>query len=425
MNAMLFSNKLSWALIILFVLSILTSLCIAGNNQQCNWVAVNQESFAEILTMIDSRVEENYDRIKTWRGKVNMVFRNAYKGEQVKRLYEQMLVDKPLPNEIIDHVDLEREFAVDVNKGLLYESTYPDAQRHIIDTQTNENLKLNELVHMGSGSKILTPDYHISCKKLRNRDGIVVGRKAIKQKRPAGRRTCQTNLPPIFDPRDTIRIFGDIKEETFAPLGGTFAKYLNFFDKNPLLDGHPTITVEECVLGDIKKYRITLIVLEKDGDGKTVHLFDKLVCSSEVGFNVVSYSYADASGKILKEKTFEYDLFNGVYLPVQKIDLSFDYSTGNLKTQRTVTFFNEKVNEPISEDVFTYKNLGLKNGDKFIDEILDREFTYQDGELIPTSSGSSRIFKQVNPTADLNGDSRVDWENLIILASRWLESSQG
>ncbi len=376
------TTKLNRALIILFMLSIFTSLCIAGNNQQCNWVAVDQNKFAEILTMINSRVEENYDRIKTWRGKVNMTFKNVCTGEDVKRLYEEMLVDKPLPNEIIDNVELKKEFAADVNKGLLYEKTYPDAQEYIIDVQTNKNLKLNELVYIGGGSKILTPSYQISCMELKNRDGIVVGHKAIKRKRPAGKLMCQSNLPPVFDPRDTMRIFGDIKEETFAPLGGTFARYLNFFDKNPSVDSYPTITVEECVLGNIKKYRITLITLEEDSDGATVHLFDKLVCSSEVGFNVVSYSYAVASGKILREKTFEYDFFDGVYLPVQKNEVNFDYQTGNLKTQRSVTFFNEKVNEPISEDVFTYKNLGLENGDEFIDKITGKEYKYEDANIV-------------------------------------------
>lgn len=378
MNATFFSIKLNWALIILFMLSIFTSLCIADNNQQCNWVAVSQDSFPAILSMVDSRVEENYDRIKTWRGKANITFRTKYKGEQVKRLYEQILVDKPFPNEIIDHVELNREFAVDVNKGLLYESTYPDAQRHIIDTKTNKNLKLNELVQIGIGKEILAPDYQISSKKRKNRDGIVINRRTIKQKRPAG----QSNQPPVFDPRDTIRIFGDVKKETFAPLGGAFAKYLNFFDKNPLLDGYPTITVEECIFENMKKYRIILISLAKDSDGVTVNLFYKLVCSSEVGFNVVSYSRSDANDRILEEKTFKYDLFNGVYLPIQMIDLDFDYSTGNLKKQRTVTFFNEKVNEPISEEVFTYKNLGLKDGDVFVDKIEEKEYVYQkDGSL--------------------------------------------
>jgi hypothetical protein len=324
--------------------------------------------------MIESRVEENYGRIITWQGKVDMVFDNTYIGEEVKRLYEGILVDKPSPNEIIDHVELKREFAVDVNKGLLYESVNPDAQQYILDTQTEKEIQLNERMQIGSGKKILTPDYQISCRETKNREGIIVSRRAIKRNRPAGKLTCQSNLPSVFDPRDTIRIFGDINEETFAPLGGTFAKYLKFFAKHPSLDGYPTIKVEECVFGDMKKYRITLITLTKDND--VAYLFDKIVCSSEVGFNVVSYSLTNADGRILKEKTFEYDLFNGVYLPVQKIDLSFDYSTGNLKKQNTITFVNEKVNEPISEETFTYKNLGLQNGDEFIDEIENKKYKY-------------------------------------------------
>src|SRR4030042_886852 len=125
MNTMLLSTKLSWASIILFMLSIFTSHGMADDNQQCKWVAVDQNSFAEILTMINNRVEENYNRIKTWQGKVNIVTDIVNEGEGRKRLYEQILVDKPLPNKIKDRVELTKEFAVDADKGLLYESVYP------------------------------------------------------------------------------------------------------------------------------------------------------------------------------------------------------------------------------------------------------------------------------------------------------------
>ena len=250
MNTTPFSTKLGWALIILVMSSILISLSIADNNQQCQWVPVNQNRFAEILTMINSQIEENYDRIKTWQGKVNMVFDNINVGEGGKKSYEQILVDKPLPNEIIDHVELNKEFAVDVNKGLLYESVYPNAQQCIIDAQTGRSLQLKELVQIGSGKNILTPHYQLSCMDIKNRDGVIVRHDVIKQVRPQGRITCQGHLRPVFDPRETMRIFGDITGESSAPLGGTFAKYLAFFDKNPLLDGHPTIKVEECVFED-------------------------------------------------------------------------------------------------------------------------------------------------------------------------------
>jgi len=384
MNTTPFSTKLSWALIILFMSSILTSLGMADNNQQCKWVAVDQNRFAEILTMINSRIEENYDRIKTWQGKVNMVFDNVNVGEGAKRLYEQILVDKPLPNEIIDHVELNREFAVDVNKGLLYESVYPNAQQHIIDAQTGRNLQLKELVQIGSGKNILTPNYRLSCMDIKNRDGVIVRHDVIKQVRPQGKVTCQGHLRPVFDPRETIRIFGDITGESFAPLGGAFAKYLAFWDKEGghSIDGYPTITVEECNVGDVKKYKIVLLSLSKDSTGATVYVASTLVCSSEAGFNVVSFLTTYNNGKMLENKTWDYGLIDGVYLPIRQIKQGFDYQTGNLTYQNTISFIGQKVNNPISDEVFTYKNLGLKDGDKFIDKILDKEYTYQDEKLI-------------------------------------------
>jgi len=262
MKTMVILNKVSYGLVIVFILSFFNWTGAADNNQECQWVAVDQNSFAEILTMINRRVEENYDRIKTWQGEVRIVADSVNEGEGRKRSYEQILVDKPLPNKIIDHVELTKEFAVDANKGLLYESVYPDAQQQIIDGQTGRNLQLKELVQIESGKNILTPNYHLNCMGNKNRDGIIVSRTVIKQRRPAGELTCQSHLPPVFDPRDTMRIFGDITGESFAPLGGAFAKYLAFFDKEGghSIGGYPTITIEECNVGNVKRYRIVLLV---------------------------------------------------------------------------------------------------------------------------------------------------------------------
>ena len=48
----------------------------------------------------------------------------------------------------------------------------------------------------------------------------------------------------------------------------------------------------------------------------------------------------------------------------------------------SITFCNEKVNKPIPEETFGYQNLGLENGDRFIDRSADKTFEYKDGELI-------------------------------------------
>jgi len=377
-------NKFFHSILLWFLLIGLTCQARAADNQQCQWVPVGQDSFAEILTMINSRIEENYNRIKTWQGKVTTVFNSVYEGESVKRWYEQILVDKPLPNKIIDHVELTREFAVDVNKGLLYDSTYPDAQQEIVDDQTGKNLPLKELVKIGSGKTILTPNHQLDCRDIKNQDDVVVRRNAIKQLRSPGGIRCQGNLRPVFDPRDTVRIFGDITGKSSAPLGGSFAKYLAFFNKEGghSIDGHPTIKVEECNVGEVKKYRITLLTLSKDDSGTTVHVYHTLICSSEAGFNVGSFLATYNNGKILENKTWDYGLIDGVYLPKRKTQQEFDYHTGDLANQNTINFIDQKVNNPISNEVFTYKNLGLKNGDKFIDKIENKKYKYQDANLI-------------------------------------------
>jgi len=386
MKVTTFPTKKACGLVVLFTLSFFNCTGAADNNQACQWVPVDQNSFAEILTMINSRVEENYDRIKTWQGKVKIVTESVNEGEGRKRLYEQILVDKPLPDKIIDHVELTKEFAVDANKGLLYESVYPDAQQQIIDAQTGRNLQLKKLVQIGSGKSILTSNCHLYCMENKDCDGIIVSRTVIKQMRPAGELTCQGHLRSVFDPRETMRIFGDITGQSFAPLGGAFAKYLAFFDKEEgghSIDGYPTITVEECNVGDVKKYRIVLLSLSRDSTGATVHTTSTLVCSSEAGFNVVSYYLtATEHNKVIENKTWRYGLVNDVYLPLQTAKTHFDYQTGNLQIQTTYTFIEQSINEPIAAETFTYKNLGLKDGDKFDDRIEGKKYIYQRGMLV-------------------------------------------
>ena len=351
--------------------------------QECQWVSVDQNSFPQILTMIENQVKQNYDKINTWQGKTKIVSDSIHDGDKGRGYYDGMTDIESLPNKIKQHHEFVREFVLDATEELLYESNYLDGQNYMMDADTGKILPLKEHAGWSSGKYIHTSDYHIDLLNNKNRNGDIVSHTVIKRGlQQFDKQTGGGCLFPVFDPRGTIRIFGDVFKKTLDPLGGAFTRYLNLFEKEHRTDGYPTIMVEECTLANVKKYRIALINLAKDSNGVTVHLFFNLVCSSEVGFNVISYSVTDPDGKVLEEKSFEYGLFNGIYLPTQKIELNFDYYTGNLKEQSTITFFNEKINEPISKEVFTYKNLGLKDGDKFIDKILDKEYTYQDGKLV-------------------------------------------
>ena len=56
--------------------------------------------------------------------------------------------------------------------------------------------------------------------------------------------------------------------------------------------------------------------------------------------------------------------------------------SGVLTMKEIITFKNHLVNDPIPEETFTYKNLGLKDGDKFIDKIKNKEYKYKAGKLV-------------------------------------------
>jgi hypothetical protein len=173
--------------------------------------------------MIGERIRENHYKISTWHGKVKILSESFFEGDKGKMVFESMVSDRPLPRKIKRHHEFTREFALDI-KGFVYENYYPDGQNNIIDVETGRELKLKEGAGWGRGKFILTPDYHIDCIDIKNRDGVIVRRDVIKQARPKGKLTCRHNLPPVFDPRDTMIVFGN-------PLWKTFAQYLAYMDR--------------------------------------------------------------------------------------------------------------------------------------------------------------------------------------------------
>jgi len=326
--------------------------------------------------MIGERVRENHEKIKTWQGKVEIVTNNVDEGAAAERMYSERIRDDggPIPNKIKEHQEFTREFALDVDNGLLYESYYPDGQNSIIDVDTGRQLQLKESTHLGSGKFILAPGYHLDCMDNKNPEGVVVARTVIKQARPEGDLTCGSDLPPVYDPRVSMGVFGQ-------PLWETFARTVAYIDEHGELsvDGY-AMTIEECDVADVRKYKILLPGLVSR-DPNVCH-FCTLVCSSAAGFNVISVSTADDTGRVFSDKTWRYGLINDVYLPLQMTEVRFDRQMGNLDTESACTFIDQKVNHPISDEVFTYKNLGLQGGDIFEDRIADKQYVFRDNELV-------------------------------------------
>jgi len=86
------------------------------------------------------------------------------------------------------------------------------------------------------------------------------------------------------------------------------------------------------------------------------------------------------------QKSTEYQKVNGVYVPIRDTEETYSYESDfSLRTHKEWVFKNVRINEPIPAETFTYRNLGLKDDDKFVDKILDKEYIYKNEELIPVT----------------------------------------
>ena len=88
-----------------------------SSNQECQWVSVDQNSIAGILTMIGERVRENHNKLSTWQGKIKIVTDRIDRGAIAERTFRERLKDdgQPTPNTIVEHQEFFREFGGDLS----------------------------------------------------------------------------------------------------------------------------------------------------------------------------------------------------------------------------------------------------------------------------------------------------------------------
>ena len=357
------------AIVLLILLSSANGKNLADKSNN-DFRPVDSNQIPKVLNMISDKIRGNYERIKTWEGKIEVVTDSIYKGARAERVFKSNTDGKgENPKVIHDHREQIIEFSVDTDKGFIYTSYCPTKPLQYTDPESGRDLGSKGVASRRRA--IVTPEYQVDCMGDTMRDGVIMSRRAVKQARQKGS-TCASTTHPVFDPRECF-IVG-------KPIWETFPRVLEYMELHGELsvDGY-ALKVEERKDGNDTEYRIQI-------PGKvspTDYLFMTMVFSGNKGFNIVSYEETDPKTELFERKeSWDYDLFDGVYLPNITTEQIFDRKSGNLSYESTHTYNNLKVNQPIQGETFTYKNLGLKEGDLFIDKIADKKYTYKkDGSL--------------------------------------------
>ena len=361
--------KTMWIYAIVFLTSYITVGAETGD-----FNSVNSNRFPEILNMISTRVRNNYEGIKTWEGQVNVKKNYIYEGARAEKVFKEDTENKgEIPRIIKEQRETIIEFSLDAERGFLYENYYPIKPLEYTDIETGRELGAKGI--LSSGRAILTPEYQVDCTGYMRRDNVIIKRRAVKQARPKNCLKCDSNMHPIYDPRTSFnKGFKDQIWELFHDLLEIIEK-----DGKYSIDQHE-LKVEEFSTGDITEYRVTMP--SRVGSRENYqYAYSTMIFNSDKGYNITSYKYT-VDNIVVRNNTWDYELIDGIYVPIKTNQKDFNWPDGVLRYESIVTFKNQNINIPIAIDTFTFKNLGLKNGDEYIDNIDKKTYKYQDAKLV-------------------------------------------
>jgi hypothetical protein len=358
-------------------ITIIFSLVLpAIGNDAVKFKRVDQNKVPDELAMLAAVTRANYEKIKTWQGRISFEDMIIYRGSYAADLLKQHAGIKSIkePNELADKVEGMFEFKIDMEKNLLFRSMNRPKPTEYIDIDKGSTYMSLE----GSleRAKIIAGEYEIeSCPDRRKKDGTILHR--IARKRP--RRQSQI-ITDDFDPRSCFNT-GKPAWEFLSE----FAEGVRRYNKDP-----------NGAVGNMPNSFFSSVVLEKAQTAKGITyrvkltipgaVEEKFTFDGEKGFNPTYVEVKNDKGIKISEITRDFIKIQDIFLPAKQRVVQYDGTDGRLRRKAESTFSDMQVNKVLPESTFSHKNLSLKNGDKFVDEIENKEYTYQDANLVPVKN---------------------------------------
>jgi hypothetical protein len=352
--------------IFIAILTISSGAVNAENNTN-SFSPVDNNEIPRILNMISDKIQDNYKHIKTWKGEVKSKLDYLYEGKNAEKIFRSSTNNiGETPRSIINSIETIVEFSLDAEKDNVFVHIYSDKPIKYNDLDTGRDLVAKGV--SGEERAVLTKEYYIKSRADKMRDGVITSHKAIKENLQDCH-SCQK--PPVFDPRESF--------EAGQPIWKTLRHILGQINKNSKweVDGH-NLKIEESKIGNIVQYRI--IIPGKITGGNLI--FTTMVFSGEKGFNIILFQVTDVHDRLFQKATWDYELVDDIYLPKETTQQNYMGKDGGLSYNKESSFSNSQINRSIPAETFTYRNLGLQNGDKFIDKIEGKEYKVKDANLV-------------------------------------------
>jgi len=331
---------------------------------------VDPASIEDLLIYLEDVIKDNYDQITTWQGVMEFTSLRGYYGNDVDYVLGRQKINAEVaPNKCEELAEGTINFKADLKRDVRWvHFNRPEGPtfRNPETMQILGNPKLpldSKVVRTPNIIMQATPDQFAKDGSISKSSAIKVGK--VKNE---------------LDYR-SMEGFGKYPTNCFHAIGPTwtFLSSLRklFFDEDttPKIF-RDAVVIEKRSLGNDVEFYIRSAVLEYGNNN--IECFYELLLPSNAGHNPTCIRILDAPDKnLIQEYNISYVELNGIYLPSNYQMITYN-ADGMVTMHKQYTFKEQKINEAVTEETFSVRNLGLKDGDTFKDRIENKEYRYKE-----------------------------------------------
>lgn len=336
-----------------------------ANDTSMEFRRVDPNQVPDELAMLAVVTKANYEKIKTWQGKIlfeiTRISRGAYAADILKRHAGVALAKDP--NEFAQIVEGTIEYKIDVKNNYLFRYLNRPTPTEYIDI--DKGTIYQALSKSLEDRVIITSEYRIeSCPNHKKKDGTITGRIAKKQVH---------NQSFIYaddsDPRHCFNI-GTPAWVVLSQLSENLRLY-----QQGTVNSTFIVVLEKAQTAKGAVYRVRMT----SPTGSSPWVDERFVLDGEKGFNPTYIEVKNDKGIKVSEITTDFIEIQGIFLPSKRRVVQYDDSDGRMRRDAQWAFSDMQVNMPLPENTFSLNNLGLHDGDSYVDEITKKKYLYKDG----------------------------------------------
>lgn len=340
---------------VLVIVLVLNCLSLAADN---GYQKIDPNKVPDKLVELASIIKTNYEKIKTWKGKMTYHSVSVYRDKEVIKEYLKEFAGVELteePNELHEIADATSEFQIDLENNRFYR--HMNRPEPLVYMDSEKGVTYKSFDGPLEDTKIVTPAYQVNIYPYRRTKDYVTLEKRAEKKRPI--RT------EGVDPREAFNIARPIWE------------VLSRFSQALRMEGVETfgVVIKKKTEGDNMTYRVEIFDPGKSRSGGII------ILSSKAGFNPVYVEQRHDKGGFTRTTT-EFIEIDGVFLP-NKWNMSLYYpSDSKLLREVARTIYDMQINMPISDSTFSEASY-LRDGEKLIDHTNNKkEYILKDGKFV-------------------------------------------